>query len=92
MQHKLSRILVVNKQEIQAYLGFMILMGINELPEIRDYWSTSIFGIALSQTESPATVSKKSFDIFTSQIMTTSPNEERKVIPGCRRLTQSLNY
>lgn len=26
-------------EEIRAYLGFAILMGINELPEIRDYWS-----------------------------------------------------
>ena len=26
-------------QEIRAYLGFHILMGINCLPEIRDYWS-----------------------------------------------------
>ena len=25
--------------EIRAYMGFMILMGINQLPEIRDYWS-----------------------------------------------------
>ena len=25
--------------EIRAYLGFMLLMGMNELPEIRDYWS-----------------------------------------------------
>ena len=24
--------------EIRAYLGFMIVMGINRLPEIRDYW------------------------------------------------------
>ena len=29
-----------NAEEIRAYLGFMILMGINRLPEIRDYWST----------------------------------------------------
>ena len=28
-------------EEIQAYFGFMILMGINKLPEIRDYWSTN---------------------------------------------------
>ena len=28
-----------NVEELRAYLGFMILMGINELPEIRDYWS-----------------------------------------------------
>ena len=27
--------------EIRAYFGFMILMGINRLPEIRDYWSTN---------------------------------------------------
>ena len=25
--------------EIKAYLGFMIVMGINKLPEIRDYWA-----------------------------------------------------
>ena len=24
--------------EIRAYIGFHILMGINRLPEIRDYW------------------------------------------------------
>ena len=29
-----------NAEEIRAYIGFMILMGINRLPEIRDYWST----------------------------------------------------
>ena len=27
--------------EICAYMGFMILMGINQLPEIRDCWSTN---------------------------------------------------
>ena len=27
--------------EIRAYMGFMILMGINHLSEIRDYWSTN---------------------------------------------------
>ena len=28
-------------EEIRAYMGFMILMGINHLPKIRDYWSVS---------------------------------------------------
>ena len=28
-----------NVEELKAYLGFMVLMGINELPEIWDYWS-----------------------------------------------------
>ena len=26
--------------EMKAYLGFMVVMGVNQLPEIRDYWST----------------------------------------------------
>ena len=28
-----------NLAEIKAYLGFMVVMGVNRLPEIRDYWS-----------------------------------------------------
>ena len=28
-----------NEQEVKAYLGFHVLMGINHLPEIHDYWS-----------------------------------------------------
>ena len=31
----------ITKEEIHAYMGLMILMGINHLPEIRDYWSVS---------------------------------------------------
>ena len=26
-------------EEIKAYFGFMVLMGINQLPEMRDYWA-----------------------------------------------------
>ena len=26
-------------EELRAFLGFMIVMGVNRLPEIRDYWS-----------------------------------------------------
>ena len=28
-----------NKEEILAYFGFMVVMGLNRLPEIRDYWA-----------------------------------------------------
>ena len=28
------------KEEMKAYLGFCILMGINHLPALDDYWST----------------------------------------------------
>ena len=31
----------MNADEIRAYLGFMILMDVNKLPEKRDYWSNS---------------------------------------------------
>ena len=36
----LRKVWTTNREEIRAYFGFMILMGINKLPEIRDYWST----------------------------------------------------
>ena len=26
--------------EIKAYFGFMVVMGVNRLPEIRDYWAS----------------------------------------------------
>ena len=29
-----------NPEELLAYMGFMMLMGINIKPELRDYWST----------------------------------------------------
>ena len=31
------------EEEIRAYLGFHILMGLNHKPEIRDYWSRDEF-------------------------------------------------
>ena len=43
------------KEEIHTYMGFMILMGINHLPEIRDYWSVSeYFDTSQLPTESQA--------------------------------------
>ena len=34
-----NKVWETDASEIRAYMGFMILMGINKLPEIRDYWS-----------------------------------------------------
>ena len=34
-----NKVWETDADEIRAYMGFMILMGINQLPEIRDYWS-----------------------------------------------------
>lgn len=36
-----NRVWTTNNQEMRAYLGFCILMGIVHEPEIRDYWSQS---------------------------------------------------
>ena len=33
----------VNKDEMKAYLGVCVKMGINNLPKIADYWSSDIF-------------------------------------------------
>ena len=35
--HSRAQRVVKNAEEIRVYLGIMILMGINRLPEIRDY-------------------------------------------------------
>ena len=78
--------------EIRAYMGFMILMGINKLPEIRDYWSTNEYlhyapcahcrqSLETALSRLPAT--------STSRITTRSHQEEKKATPGCRRWIQS---
>ena len=36
-----NRVWTTNSQEMEAYLGLCILMGIVHEPEIRDYWSQS---------------------------------------------------
>ena len=38
-----DKVMSTNAAEIKAYFVFCILMGINRLPEIRDYWSTDPF-------------------------------------------------
>ena len=35
-----NRIWETTTEEVKAYFGFMIVMGMNRLPEIRDYWSS----------------------------------------------------
>ena len=34
-----NKVWETDADEIRAHMGFMILMGINKLPEIHDYWS-----------------------------------------------------
>ena len=36
-----NKVWSTDEAEIKAYMGFTILMGINKLPEIRDYWSSN---------------------------------------------------
>ena len=38
-----SKVWTTDDNEIKAYFGFYILMGIVREPEIRDYWSTNPF-------------------------------------------------
>ena len=39
-EEKYSRWTQITREELQAYFGFCILMGINHLPALDDYWST----------------------------------------------------
>ena len=39
--HGTNKVWTTDAAEIRAYMGFMILMGINHLPKIRDYWSVN---------------------------------------------------
>ena len=66
-----------NADEIRAYLGFMILMGINRLPEIRDYWSTNE---NLHYSPVADRITRDQFEqivIYTSLIMRPCQREER---------------
>ena len=54
-----------NVEEIRTYLGFIILMGINKLPEIRDYWSTNDYTILQSRIGSLGISLSRSHDFFT---------------------------
>ena len=39
--------------ELKAYLGFMVVMGLNNLTEIRDYWSSNTRDITTRRSPSP---------------------------------------
>ena len=39
-EEKYSRWTQITREELQAYFGFCVLMGINHLPALDDYWST----------------------------------------------------
>ena len=51
-----------NSNEIRAYLGFCILMGINKLPELRDYW---VRDIKLNYAPISTRISRKRFEEIT---------------------------
>ena len=51
-----------NLEEIRAYLGFMVVMGVNRLPEIRDYWSVDS---KLNNTFISSRVTRKCFEEIT---------------------------
>ena len=74
-----------NAEEVRAYMGFLILMGINHLPEIRDYWSTDN-SLRYSAIADRMTGLRRSRGICTSSITTTYLLLAKKVFLVCRRL------
>ena len=43
-------------EELKAYFGFMVLMGINQLPEIRDYTGQRILPFITHQSQTASHV------------------------------------
>ena len=48
-----------NLAEMKAFFGFMVVMGVNRLPEIRDYWSTDT---KLNNTFISSRITRKRFE------------------------------
>ena len=72
-----------NAEEVRAYL---ILMGINRLPEIRDYWSTDK-SLRYTPIGSVKTGSRRSRGTSTSSTMTSYLLVAKMVSHACRRST-----
>ena len=77
-----------NLDEIKAYLGFMIVMGVNRLPEIRDYWSVDS---KLNNTFISSRITRKRFEEISQYLHfidnTTLPVKHE---PGFHRLQKVM--
>ena len=77
-----------NLDELKAYLGFMIVMGINRLPEIRDYWSVDT---KLNNAYISSRITRKCFEEISRYIHfvdnTTLPLRDE---PGFHRLQKVM--
>ena len=66
----------VNKDEMKAYLGICVIMGINNLPKIADYWSSDIF---IGSDEIKQTMTKNRFEKISQFCHLNNSSEE----PAC---------
>lgn len=70
--------------EIKAYLGFMVVMGVNQLPELRDYWASDT---KLNNTFISSRITRQRFEEIARYLHfvdnTTLPLRDE---PGYRRL------
>ena len=77
-----------NLEEVRAYLGFMVVMGVNRLPEIRDYWSVDT---KLNNTFISSRITRKRFEEVTRYLHfvdnTTLPLRDE---PGFHRLQKVM--
>ena len=76
--------------EIRAYIGFQILMGINQLPEIRNYWAKDD---KLHYNSIASQISRNRFeeiaDIFIWLTTASYLQGENQGIAGCRKCNPS---
>ena len=56
-----------NAEEIQAYIGILIYMGVVDLPEIEDYFQGKFLHLSYSETSHDAKTIQKTATTFTSE-------------------------
>ena len=78
-----------NLEEVKAYLGFMVVMGINRLPEIRDYWCTDS---KLHNSFIAARISRTRFEEVTRYLHFTNNDDlPLRDEPGFHRLQKVMS-
>jgi len=74
-------------EEIRAYLGFHILMGLNHKPEIRDYWSRDKF---LHYAPIASRISRDRFEISRYLHFVSNDTLPKRDEPGYHRLQKVM--
>ena len=87
-------------EEKRAYFGFMVLIGINKLPEMRDYWAFSdqlhysLISDRISRSRFESITRNLHFTNHTNLLQRGDPEYDKlqKIRPAINHLTQSFLF